>query len=150
MSDIGMDSYVDIGTLPISEWQFSVWHICLRYQNNRCRCRMSDIADIRIDVDAHLCLDFSPVRLSGQADSCRTPLFWEKNTNFCRFVAPIPLLCYSLSLTICQFNPIINVDISLNIFCEWQVAISIHTIGNLDYTSNHTPSTRQFDPHISS
>jgi hypothetical protein len=47
MSDIGMDSDVDIGTLPISEWQFSARHICLRYRNlqmsmsdiaNRCRC----------------------------------------------------------------------------------------------------------------
>jgi hypothetical protein len=27
----------------------------LRYRNNICRCRMSDIADIEIDVDAHLC-----------------------------------------------------------------------------------------------
>jgi hypothetical protein len=52
MSDIGMDSDVDIGTLPMSEWQFSVWHICLRYRNNRCRCRMSDIADI---LDRYRC-----------------------------------------------------------------------------------------------
>ncbi len=48
-----MSSDVDIGTLPISEWRFSVRHICLRYRNNRCRCRMSDIAVIEIDVDAH-------------------------------------------------------------------------------------------------
>jgi hypothetical protein len=54
MSDIGLDSVVE--TLPISEWQFSVRHICLRYQNNRCQCRMSDIADIKIDVDAYLWL----------------------------------------------------------------------------------------------
>jgi hypothetical protein len=54
ISDIGMSSDVDIGTLPISEWRFSVWHICLWYRNNRCRCRMLDIADIEIDVDAHL------------------------------------------------------------------------------------------------
>jgi hypothetical protein len=39
MSDIGMSSNVDIGTLPISEWRFSVRHFCLRYRNNRCRCR---------------------------------------------------------------------------------------------------------------
>ncbi len=51
-----MDSDVDIGTLPIPEWQFSVRHIFFRYRNNRCRCRMSDIADIKIDVDAHLCM----------------------------------------------------------------------------------------------
>ncbi len=43
MSDIGMDSDVDIGTLPISEWQFSVRHIFFRYRNNRCRCRISPI-----------------------------------------------------------------------------------------------------------
>ncbi len=43
MSDIGMDSDVDIRTFPISEWQFSVRHICLRYRNNRCRCRISPI-----------------------------------------------------------------------------------------------------------
>jgi hypothetical protein len=49
-----MNSDVDIGTFPISEWRFSVWHICLRYRNNRCRCRILDIADIEIDVDAHL------------------------------------------------------------------------------------------------
>ncbi len=57
MSDIRMSSDVDIGTVPISEWHFSVRHICLRYRNNRrrCRCRMSEIADIEIDVDAHLC-----------------------------------------------------------------------------------------------
>ncbi len=39
--DIRMSSDVDIGTLPISEWRFSVRHICLRYRNNRCRCRIS-------------------------------------------------------------------------------------------------------------
>jgi hypothetical protein len=50
-----MDSDVDIGTLPKSEWQFSVRHIFFRYRNNRRRCRMSDIADIEVDVDAHLC-----------------------------------------------------------------------------------------------
>ncbi len=53
-SDIGMDSDVDIGTLPISEWQFSVRHIFFWHRNNRCRCRMSDVADIEVDVDAHL------------------------------------------------------------------------------------------------
>jgi hypothetical protein len=54
MSDIGMDIDVDIGTLPISEWLFLVRRICLRIRNNRCRCRMSDIADFKIDVDAHV------------------------------------------------------------------------------------------------
>ncbi len=54
ISDIGMSSDVGIRTLPLSEWRFSVRHICLRYRNNRCLCRMSDIADIEIDVDAHL------------------------------------------------------------------------------------------------
>jgi hypothetical protein len=38
-----------------SEGQFSVWHIFFRCRNNRCRCQRSDIADIMIDVDAHLC-----------------------------------------------------------------------------------------------
>jgi hypothetical protein len=42
-----MNSGVDIGILPISEWRFSVRHICLRYRNNRCRCRMLDIATMR-------------------------------------------------------------------------------------------------------
>jgi hypothetical protein len=56
--DIGMDSDVDIGTLPISAWQFSVRHIFFWYRNNRCRCRMSDIADIEVDVDAHLWLSY--------------------------------------------------------------------------------------------
>jgi hypothetical protein len=60
-----MDSDVDIGTLPILEWQFSVRHIFFRYRNNRCRCRMSDITDIKIDVDAHLW--FSPC-LTGPVD----------------------------------------------------------------------------------
>ncbi len=55
ISDIGMDSDVDIGTLPISEGQLSVRHIFLRYWNNRCRFRMLDIADIKIDFDVHLC-----------------------------------------------------------------------------------------------
>ncbi len=59
MLDIGMDSDVNIGTLPISELQFSVWHIFFRYWNNRCRCRMSDITDIKIDVDANLCSQFT-------------------------------------------------------------------------------------------
>jgi hypothetical protein len=52
-----MNSDVDIGTLPLSEWQFSVRHICLQYRNklnNRCQCWISDIADIKIDDDAHL------------------------------------------------------------------------------------------------
>ncbi len=45
ISDLGMDSDVDIGTLPISEWQFSLRHIFFRYWNNRCRvgCRISPI-----------------------------------------------------------------------------------------------------------
>ncbi len=56
ISEIGIDSDVDIGTLPISEWQLSVRHIFFQYRNNRCRYRMSDIADIEVDVDAHLWL----------------------------------------------------------------------------------------------
>jgi hypothetical protein len=56
MSNIGMNSDTDIGTLPISELRFSGRHICLQYWNNRCRCWMADISDIKIDVDAHLCL----------------------------------------------------------------------------------------------
>jgi hypothetical protein len=55
MSDIGMEAYVDIGTLPILEWKDLVWHFLFQYWNKRCRCRMSDIADIKADVDAHLC-----------------------------------------------------------------------------------------------
>ncbi len=54
-----MDSDIDIGTLPISEWQFSVRHIFFQYRNNRCRCRISDIANIKIDVDAHLCAELT-------------------------------------------------------------------------------------------
>jgi hypothetical protein len=54
ISDIGMVSDVDIGTLPISEWQYSVRHNFFRYRNNRCWWRMSDIADIEVYVDAHL------------------------------------------------------------------------------------------------
>jgi hypothetical protein len=69
MSDIRLRSDVDIRTLPISEWRFSVRHICLRYRNNRCRCRMSDIADIEIDVDAHLWLP-------GSIDSTPVPTTW--------------------------------------------------------------------------
>jgi hypothetical protein len=49
-----MDSDVEIGTLLISGWQILVRHIFFRYRNNRCRCRMSDITDIEVDVDAHL------------------------------------------------------------------------------------------------
>ncbi len=55
----------------ISEWTLMSISEHFRYQNdvfqsdifvsdigigNRCRCRMSDIADIEIDVDAHLCI----------------------------------------------------------------------------------------------
>jgi hypothetical protein len=39
--------------MSISEWRFSVRHICIWYRNNRCRCRKFDIADIEIDVNAH-------------------------------------------------------------------------------------------------
>jgi hypothetical protein len=39
--DIGLYSNVDIETIPISEWQFSVRHIFFWYRNNRCRCRIS-------------------------------------------------------------------------------------------------------------
>jgi hypothetical protein len=59
-----MNSDVDIGTLPISEWQFSVRHIYIRYRNNRCRCPKSDKADNKIDVDAHLC-QYSNSHVSG-------------------------------------------------------------------------------------
>jgi hypothetical protein len=31
ISVIGMDSDIDTGTLPISKWQFSVWHIFFQY-----------------------------------------------------------------------------------------------------------------------
>ncbi len=48
-----MDSDDNIGTLPTSEWQFSVRHIFFLYRNDRCRCWISDIANIKIDVDAH-------------------------------------------------------------------------------------------------
>ncbi len=40
LSDIGMTVFSPTYFLPI--------------RNNRCRCRMSDIADIEVDVDAHL------------------------------------------------------------------------------------------------
>ncbi len=30
-------SWCRFGTLPTSEWQFLVWHIFFRYQNNRCQ-----------------------------------------------------------------------------------------------------------------
>ncbi len=56
-----MDSDVDIR-------QFSVRHIFFRYRNNRCRCRMSDIADIEIDVGAH-CL---PMRYTQILDAAST------------------------------------------------------------------------------
>jgi hypothetical protein len=36
--------------------EFSVRRICLQYRNKICRCWMSHVADIKIDVDAHLCL----------------------------------------------------------------------------------------------
>jgi hypothetical protein len=49
-----MEADVDIGTLPISECEDLFRHILFRYQNKRCRCRMSDIADMKADVDAHL------------------------------------------------------------------------------------------------
>ncbi len=39
ISDIGIDSDIDNGILPVSEWQFSVRHTFFRYPNNRCRCR---------------------------------------------------------------------------------------------------------------
>ncbi len=54
ISDIRMYSDVDIRTLPISEWQFSVWHSFFLYRNNICMS-MSNIADIKVDVDAHVC-----------------------------------------------------------------------------------------------
>ncbi len=41
MLDIGIDVDIDIGTLLTLKWLFSVRHICLRYQNNRCQCRIS-------------------------------------------------------------------------------------------------------------
>jgi hypothetical protein len=45
ISDIGMDSDIDVGlcryrTVPTSEWQFSVRHIVFRYRNNTFRCRI--------------------------------------------------------------------------------------------------------------
>ncbi len=42
----------DIGMTVFS----STYSIFFRYRNNRCRCQMSDIADITIDVDANLWL----------------------------------------------------------------------------------------------
>ncbi len=62
-----MDSDVDIGTLPISEWQFSEGHIFFLYWNNKCWCRMLDIADIMIDVDAHLCIYVTPPSMGSEA-----------------------------------------------------------------------------------
>ncbi len=49
-----MEADVAIGTLPISECEDLVRHIWFLYQNKRCRCQMSDIADMKSDVDAHL------------------------------------------------------------------------------------------------
>ncbi len=77
-----MDSDVDIGTLPISEWQFTVRHICLPYRNNRCRCRMPDFASIKIDVDAHL---FSSPNIRTLLHYCliRTKMAQLSNPNKC-------------------------------------------------------------------
>ncbi len=116
MSDIGMNSDVDIGALLISEWRFSVWHICLRYRNNRCRCRMSDIANIEIDVDAHLWLS---VRYHISKRLCCSitwhfpfnyillPLSFSRTTSICPLLFPFPLLSplsfpFAFSLT-CPF-----------------------------------------------
>ncbi len=50
-----MEADVDTGTLPISECEDLVRHILFQYRKEICRCRMSDIADMKADVDAHLC-----------------------------------------------------------------------------------------------
>ncbi len=53
ISDTGMDSDVNIGTFS----DIGMTVLSPKYflpKNNRCRCRISDIADIKIDVDAHL------------------------------------------------------------------------------------------------
>ncbi len=61
-----MNSDVDIGTLPISEWRFSVQHICLRYRNNRCRCRCRISPKLRsMSMPTYA---FQPI-----FDSCRSP-----------------------------------------------------------------------------
>ncbi len=98
-------SDVDIGTLPISEWHFSFCHICLQYRNNRCRCRMSDIADIKIDVDAqrlqlvtqlqlnHFKCTVRLVHLSTWYDSCppgtKVHMFLYTTSTFCCFFSSI-------------------------------------------------------------
>ncbi len=46
-----MEAEVDIETLPISEWKDLVGNILFQYRNKKCRCWMSDIADIKNDVD---------------------------------------------------------------------------------------------------
>ncbi len=58
ISDIGMDSDVNIGTLPISEWQFLVRHIFFQYRNNRCRCRISPTLRPMSMPTHALCINF--------------------------------------------------------------------------------------------
>ncbi len=57
-----MDSDVDIRTLLLLEWKFSVRYIFFWYRNNWCWCQMFDIANIKIDVDAHLRMSV-PIRI---------------------------------------------------------------------------------------
>ncbi len=45
-----MEADVNIGTLPISECEDLVQHILFRYRNKRCRFQMSDITDMKADV----------------------------------------------------------------------------------------------------
>jgi hypothetical protein len=61
--EIGMEADVDNGTLPISEWKDLVWHILFRCRNKCCRYRMSDIADMKANVDAHLWTSLSELRM---------------------------------------------------------------------------------------
>jgi hypothetical protein len=58
ISYIGKNSDVDIGMTV------SVRHIFFRYWNKR--CQKSDIADIKINVDAHLCFMISFLRETGR------------------------------------------------------------------------------------
>ncbi len=56
--DIGMDSYVDIGALPILEWQFSAHCIFFRYWNGSLQSHIfsSDIGITDVNVGCRISL----------------------------------------------------------------------------------------------
>jgi hypothetical protein len=120
MSDICMNSDVDIGTLPISKWRFSVPHICLRYWHNRCRWRISPptLRSMSMPTYAHL---YNHCIKTTAGHFCPTTFVQSLHQNYCRsFLSnrSLPLPAIRIHY-LCKFLKLYLIYLFIYLFFFW-------------------------------